>query len=55
MISKDIVIQLGLAGMLSQCRDVGLVGKYRKQVPKYSIFVTENDRRPDDDGRRRGE
>ena len=43
MISKDIVIQLGLAGMLSQCRDVGLVGKYRKQVPKYSIFVT---RRP---------
>jgi hypothetical protein len=24
------VIQLGLAGMLSQCRDVGLVGKYRK-------------------------
>jgi len=32
-------IQTGLAGMLSQCRDVGLVGKYRKQVAMYGFIV----------------
>ena len=32
-------IQMGLAGMLSQCRDVGLVGKYRKQVAMYESRV----------------
>jgi hypothetical protein len=34
------MIQMGLAGMMSQCRDMGLVGKYRKKVQKYPNYVT---------------
>jgi hypothetical protein len=33
-------IQLGLAGNVSLCCDIGLVGKYPKYVPKYSKTVT---------------
>jgi hypothetical protein len=33
-------IQLGLAGNVSLCCDMGLVGKYPKYVPKYSEYVT---------------
>ncbi len=33
-------IQLGLAGNVSLCYDMGLVGKYPKYVPKYSKHVT---------------
>jgi hypothetical protein len=33
-------IQLGLAGNVSLCCDMGLVGKYPKYVPKYSKYVT---------------
>ena len=34
-------IQLGLAGNVSVCCDMGLVGKYPKYVPKYSKYVTD--------------
>jgi hypothetical protein len=33
-------IQLGLAGNVSLCCDMGLVGKYPKYVSKYSKYVT---------------
>jgi hypothetical protein len=33
-------IQLGLAGNVSLCCDMGLVGKYLKNIPKYSKYVT---------------
>jgi hypothetical protein len=33
-------IQLGLAGNVSLCCNMGLVSKYPKYVPKYSKYVT---------------
>jgi hypothetical protein len=33
-------IQLGLAGNVSLCCDMGLAGKYPKYVPKYSKYIT---------------
>jgi hypothetical protein len=33
-------IQLGFAGNVSLCCDIGLVGNYPKYVPKYSKYVT---------------
>jgi hypothetical protein len=33
-------IQLGLAGNVSLCCDMGLVGNYPKYVPKFSKYVT---------------
>jgi hypothetical protein len=31
----------GISWNVSQCGDMGMVGKYPKQVPKYSNYVTQ--------------